>query len=58
MLEADVPFYVHEIDAYWNDVGSIAELRQGIWDVLDGTLDLEVSGRWLAEGIRGRLRRW
>ena len=24
LLENDVPFHVHEIDAYWNDVGSLA----------------------------------
>ena len=24
LLEADVPFYIHEIDAYWNDVGNLA----------------------------------
>ena len=27
LLEGDVPFYSHEIDAYWNDIGSLEELR-------------------------------
>ena len=28
LLENDVPFYIHEIDEYWNDVGSLDELRE------------------------------
>ena len=28
LLENDVPFYIHEISEYWNDVGSLAELQQ------------------------------
>ena len=29
-------FYGHEIDEYWNDVGSLEEYRQGNFDALDG----------------------
>ena len=29
LLENDVPFYSHEIDAYWNDIGNLDELRAG-----------------------------
>ena len=52
LLAADVPFHVHEIDAYWNDVGSLAELRQGTWDALEGRLALEVPGREQQGGVR------
>ena len=52
LLDNDVPFHVHEIDSYWNDVGSLAELRQGTWDALDGHLQLEVLGREEREGLR------
>jgi len=45
MLEHDVPFHVHEIDAYWNDVGSIPEFLQGNLDAVDGTVDVELEGR-------------
>src|ERR687892_95020 len=38
LLENDVPFYIHQIDSYWNDVGSLEELRQGTWDALEGRL--------------------
>src|SRR5918994_1398772 len=44
LLENDVPFYVHEIDEYWNDVGSLHELKSGTFDVLEGKLKLERSG--------------
>ena len=36
LLEADVPFYSHEIEAYWNDIGNLDELRQGNLDALHG----------------------
>ena len=34
LLDGDVPFYSHEIDAYWNDIGNLDELRQGNFDAL------------------------
>lgn len=51
LLENDVPFHIHEIDDYWNDVGSLAELRQGTWDALDGKLGLGVTGEQVADGV-------
>jgi len=52
LLEHDVPFHVHEIEAYWNDIGSFTELRQGTWAALEGELQLEVPGRDAGEGLR------
>jgi mannose-1-phosphate guanylyltransferase len=43
LLENDVPFHVHETTDYWNDVGSLEELRQGTWDALDGSLRLDIA---------------
>ncbi len=38
---ADVPFHIHRIgDQYWNDVGSLAELKSGTFDILTGELEL------------------
>ena len=51
LLAGDVPFHIHEIDQYWNDVGSLAELRQGTFDALAGELGLQVDGRELAPGV-------
>ena len=49
LLERDVPLYGHEIADYWNDVGSMQELRQGNFDALTGV----VQGRD-AQGRRSR----
>jgi mannose-1-phosphate guanylyltransferase len=42
LLDNDVPFHIHEIDEYWNDVGSLEELRAGTFDALDGELKIDV----------------
>jgi mannose-1-phosphate guanylyltransferase/mannose-1-phosphate guanylyltransferase/phosphomannomutase len=47
LLDHDVPFYVHTIDAYWNDVGSLPEYLQGNLDALDGAVDVELNGTLL-----------
>jgi mannose-1-phosphate guanylyltransferase len=51
LLENDIPFHIHEVREYWNDVGSLAELRQGTFDALRGELRLQVEGRELAPGL-------
>ena len=33
----DVPFHSHEVDAYWNDIGSVSEYVQGNFDALTGS---------------------
>jgi mannose-1-phosphate guanylyltransferase len=43
LLDQDVPFYIHETEDYWNDVGSLDELRQGTWDLLEGRLRIEAA---------------
>jgi mannose-1-phosphate guanylyltransferase/mannose-1-phosphate guanylyltransferase/phosphomannomutase len=52
LLEADVPFYSHEIDAYWNDIGNIEELRQGNFDALHGEVSVDAGAPEIAPGIR------
>jgi mannose-1-phosphate guanylyltransferase/mannose-1-phosphate guanylyltransferase/phosphomannomutase len=51
LLAQDVPFYIHEIDEYWNDVGSLRELREGTFDALTGALDLGIEGTGSSDGI-------
>ncbi|WP_349239844.1 NDP-sugar synthase [Patulibacter sp. SYSU D01012] len=41
LLENDVPFHIHRMEEYWNDVGSLDELRNGTFDALSGQLHLE-----------------
>lgn len=52
LLENDVPFYSHEIEAYWNDIGNLDELRQGNLDALYGEVAVEPGAPQVAEGIR------
>jgi mannose-1-phosphate guanylyltransferase len=52
LLASDVPFYVHELHEYWNDVGSLEELRQGTFDALRGELRLDVAGEEVKPGVR------
>jgi mannose-1-phosphate guanylyltransferase/mannose-1-phosphate guanylyltransferase/phosphomannomutase len=51
LLENDVPFHIHEVREYWNDVGSLAELRQGTFDALRGQLRLDIDGEEVAPGV-------
>jgi mannose-1-phosphate guanylyltransferase len=52
LLEQDVPIYGHEIDDYWNDVGSLDEYRQGNFDALMGKVRVELRGAELEPGLR------
>jgi mannose-1-phosphate guanylyltransferase/mannose-1-phosphate guanylyltransferase/phosphomannomutase len=51
LLEGDVPFYSHEIDAYWNDIGNLAELRESTVDALTGAVQVEQIGE-MVDGYR------
>ncbi|MEK6278287.1 MAG: NDP-sugar synthase [Actinomycetota bacterium] len=56
LLDANVPFYSYEIDAYWNDIGNLEELRQGNFDALAGEVAVDrgvpevADGVWAGEG--------
>ncbi len=52
LLEGDVPFYSHEIDAYWNDIGNLDELRSGNLDALHGAVAVEPGAPEVADGVR------
>jgi mannose-1-phosphate guanylyltransferase len=52
LLEADVPFYSHEIGAYWNDIGNLDELRQGNLDALRGEAAVEPGAPEVSTGVR------
>ena len=49
LLEADVPFHEHRIDAYWNDIGSVGEFVQGNADALSGAVSLTGEGELIAD---------
>jgi mannose-1-phosphate guanylyltransferase len=52
LLANDVPFHIHEIDEYWNDVGSLEELKAGTFDAMRGELRVELRGEEVVEGVR------
>jgi mannose-1-phosphate guanylyltransferase/mannose-1-phosphate guanylyltransferase/phosphomannomutase len=52
LLENDVPFYSHEIDAYWNDIGNLDEMRQGNFDALRGEVQVEPGAPEVGDGVR------
>jgi mannose-1-phosphate guanylyltransferase/mannose-1-phosphate guanylyltransferase/phosphomannomutase len=51
LLESDAPFHIHEVREYWNDVGSLSELRQGTFDALRCELHLEMEGSEVQPGV-------
>ncbi len=52
LLENDVPFYSHEIGAYWNDIGNLDELRGGNLDALRGAVEIDPGAPEVLPGIR------
>lgn len=52
LLEADIPFYSHEIDAYWDDIGNVEELRHSNFDALRGEVAIEPGAPQVADGVR------
>jgi mannose-1-phosphate guanylyltransferase len=51
LLERDVPIYGHEINDYWNDVGSIGEFRQSNFDALTGQVRVDLDGSEVEAGL-------
>ena len=52
LLAGDVPFYSHEIDAYWDDIGNVDELRKSNFDALRGSVGVEPTAPEVAEDVR------
>ncbi len=57
LMESGRPFYSHEVDSYWNDVGTVSEFLQGSFDGLTGKVDLSIeepereTGVWVNGGV-------
>jgi mannose-1-phosphate guanylyltransferase len=52
LLDGDVPFYSHEVDAYWNDIGNLAELWRSNMDAVTGEVGIDPAVPEVAEGVR------
>lgn len=51
LLDDDIPFFSHETEAYWNDIGTLGEYVQGNHDALRGLLRVELEGEEILEGV-------
>lgn len=51
LLASGEPFYLWELDSYWNDVGNIDAYRQGNFDALADLVDVPKPGVELAPGV-------
>lgn len=51
LMEQDTSIYGYVAEGYWGDIGSIAQLRQSNWDMLDGKVNLPVSGNRIQDGV-------
>lgn len=53
LLDGDVPFYVHDIDAYWNDIGTLPEYINGNLHAVSGEVAVELgAGSLCVDGAR------
>ena len=46
-----MPYHIHAVDEYWNDVGNLKELVQGNADALNGRVTVEVPGDEIRPGV-------
>ena len=51
LLESGEPFYSHEVEAYWNDIGTIPEMLKGNFDGLRGLISLDPGVPQRSEGL-------
>jgi mannose-1-phosphate guanylyltransferase/mannose-1-phosphate guanylyltransferase/phosphomannomutase len=51
LLDGDIPFYSHEIHAYWNDIGSVGEFVQGNLDALAGEVGIDLPAPEVSSGV-------
>ena len=51
LLDGDVPFHSHEMDAYWNDIGSVSEFVQGNLDALAGEVRIPPVAEEVSSGV-------
>ena len=51
VLDTGAPLYGHIVDGYWEDVGTTAAYLQAHEDILDGKVQVDVSGFELRPGV-------
>jgi mannose-1-phosphate guanylyltransferase/phosphomannomutase len=51
LLEQGIPIYGYVATGYWSDIGTLEQLRQTHWDLLDGKIGLPIDGNLIQDGI-------
>lgn len=51
LLEQGEPIYGYIADGYWSDIGTLEQLRQAHWDMLDGKVRLLIDGNQIQEKV-------
>jgi mannose-1-phosphate guanylyltransferase/phosphomannomutase len=51
LLDRGVPIYGYVATGYWSDIGTLEQLRQAHWDLLDGKVGLSIEGNVIQEGV-------
>ena len=52
LLNGDVPFYSHNVQDYWNDIGNLEELWRSNMDAVTGAVKIDPGAPEVAEGVR------
>nr|WP_246427448.1 sugar phosphate nucleotidyltransferase [Paenibacillus phyllosphaerae] len=51
LMEAGVPLFGYITERYWSDIGSIEQYKQTQFDMLDGKVNVRLSGRQISPGV-------
>lgn len=51
LLDQGIPIYGYVATGYWSDIGTLDQLRQAHWDLLDGKVGLPIEGNLIQEGV-------
>jgi len=51
LLEAEKPMFGYEMEGYWQDVGTLEAYTGAHRDVLDGTVEVEIPGFRMEDGV-------
>ncbi len=51
LLEQGEPMYGYVADGYWSDIGTLEQLRQAHWDLLEGKVRLPIEGNRIRDKV-------
>lgn len=51
LMEDNRPLYGYEAQGYWSDIGNLSQYRQAQFDILDGTVEVQMKGLQIRPGV-------